>query len=114
LINELDGSAKRERLNTKLKILNIDEQSGKQLKLVRQPNNPDSKVKSFSRLLRERLPGSLLPLSPSSNNLASIASDAINSSGSNQPNETKPQQLQQSISPLSIMELLIANNSTSS
>jgi hypothetical protein len=107
---EQDSSLKRERLNAKLKVLNIDEQSGKQLILIRQPNNPDAKVKSFSRQLRERFPGSLLPISPSSNNLASITSETINSSGSSQPNETKPQQ---SISPLSIMELLIANNSAS-
>lgn len=51
-----------ERLITKLKTANIDNISGKMLILIRQPNNPDSKIKSFSRQLKERLPGSLTPL----------------------------------------------------
>jgi hypothetical protein len=51
-----------ERLITKLKTANIDNISGKMLILIRQPNNPDTKIKSFSRQLKERLPGSLTPL----------------------------------------------------
>lgn len=62
--NDTDNNNKRpERLITKLKLANVDK-SGKQLVLTRQPNNPADmgKTKSFSRILKERLPGSLTPL----------------------------------------------------
>ena len=49
-------------LITKLKVANIDDKSGKQLILIRQPNNPDGKQKSFGKKKSERLPGSLIPL----------------------------------------------------
>ena len=58
--NEVENK-RPERLVTKLKLANIDK-SGKQLVLTRQPNNPDGKLKSFCRQLRERMPGSLTPL----------------------------------------------------
>jgi hypothetical protein len=81
--------AKRpERLITKLKVANIDDKSGKQLILIRQPNNPDGKTKSFSKELKERLPGSLTPLDPS--NKATQGSE------------------NQQVSSLSILELLMA------
>ncbi|CAF0834579.1 unnamed protein product [Brachionus calyciflorus] len=48
-----------ERLVTKLKSANIDNESGKQLILTRGPFNPDGKTKSFSRVFKERLPGQL-------------------------------------------------------
>ena len=58
--NAADTEQKRpERLNSRLKIANIDDKSGKQLILVRQPLNPDAKIKSFSRIIKERLPGCL-------------------------------------------------------
>ena len=58
--NLIDSEQKRpERLNSRLKIANIDDKSGKQLILIRQPLNPDAKIKSFSRVLKERLPGFL-------------------------------------------------------
>jgi hypothetical protein len=53
-----ESQAKRpDRLITKLKTTNIDDKNGKQLILVRQPKNPDGKIKSFGRQLVERLPG---------------------------------------------------------
>lgn len=57
------AAAKRpERLNMKIKIANIDDESGKQLILSRQPVNPDAKMStaSFSRERRTRMPGSCL------------------------------------------------------
>jgi hypothetical protein len=48
-----------ERLITKLKVANIDDKSGKQLVLARQPKNPDGKMKSFSREIGTRPPGCL-------------------------------------------------------
>lgn len=53
-----EQDAKRpERINIKLKVANIDNESGKQLILTRGPFNPDGKTKSFSKQLKERLPG---------------------------------------------------------
>jgi hypothetical protein len=72
-----------ERLNIKLKVANIDEKSGKELVLIRQPNNPDTnnKTKSFTRVLVKRPPGNLncsqLKVNSSSNQLfASTTSEA--------------------------------------
>lgn len=56
-----DSGVKRpERLNLKIKIANIDDESGKQLILIRQPVNPDAKSKSFNKALKERAPGSFV------------------------------------------------------
>lgn len=56
--NPNDPENKRpDRLVTKLKVANIDNVSGKQLILVRQPSNPDGKQVSFSRTLKKRQPG---------------------------------------------------------
>ena len=78
-----------ERLITKLKLANVDK-SGKQLVLTRQPNNPADmgKTKSFSRVLKERLPGSLVPLTSNDE----IPKADTDNTGSN---------------PMSIMELLM-------
>ena len=51
------GVKRPERLNLKIKIANIDDESGKQLILIRQPVNPDAKSKSFNKVLKERAPG---------------------------------------------------------
>lgn len=53
------ASKRPERLNTRIKIANIDDESGKQLILARQPVNPDAKMStaSFSRERRARMPG---------------------------------------------------------
>lgn len=56
--SNVEDNKRPERLNLKLKFANIDGESGKQLVLIRQPVNPDAKSKSFSKLLKERLPGS--------------------------------------------------------
>ncbi len=48
-----------EHLITKLKPTNIDGKNGKQLILIRQPRNPDGKMKSFSKQRVVRLPGQL-------------------------------------------------------
>ena len=73
LVTELEK--RPERLITKLKTANIDDKSGKQLILIRQPNNPVSKVGSFGRQLRERLPGSLIPINASTSSLTALASE---------------------------------------
>ncbi len=49
-----------EHLITKLKVSNIDDKNGKELILIRQPRNPDGKMKSFSIQRVERLPGQLV------------------------------------------------------
>lgn len=59
--NPNDPENKRpDRLVTKLKVANIDNVSGKQLVLVRQPSNPDGKQVSFSRTLKKRQPGQMV------------------------------------------------------
>jgi hypothetical protein len=59
-LNSDAAAAKRpERLITKLKTSNIDDKSGKQLMLIRQPRNPDMKIKSFSKQRIERLAGQI-------------------------------------------------------
>ena len=76
-----------ERLLTKLKVANIDK-SGKQLVLTRQPNNPDinSKVKSFSKQLRERLPGSLVPNTVGVDSTGNLTKSAQNIDSDEQSN----------------------------
>lgn len=87
--------AKRpEHLITKLKIGNIDDKSGKQLILIRQPSKPDGK--SFQRELFKRMPGSLEP-----NEHPEVTGGII------------PAQETANISPLSIMDLIIANSEQS-
>lgn len=63
------GSAKKienqneqrpDRLVTKLKQANVDNQNGKQFILIRGPVNPDGKTKSFAKKLIERAPGTTL------------------------------------------------------
>lgn len=46
-----------DKLVTKLKSTNIDNESGKQFVLIRGPINPDGKTKSFAKKLIERFPG---------------------------------------------------------
>ena len=58
--NNSEPTKRPERLITKLKASNIDDKSGKQLMLIRQPRNPDMKMKSFSKQRIERLPGIIL------------------------------------------------------
>lgn len=56
---DLQDAKRPERLNLKLKSANIDNESGRQLILIRGPCNPDCKSKSFSKQLKERVPGVL-------------------------------------------------------
>ncbi len=90
-VSEQVDAKRPERLITKLKVANIDDKSGKQLILIRQPNNPDGKTKSFSKELKERLPGSLTPLEQ----------NALS-------NRTASGNENQQVSSLSIIELLMA------
>jgi hypothetical protein len=73
----VEVSKRPERLITKLRTTNIDDKSGRQLILVRQPRNPDGKTKSFSRTRVERLPGFIVETNlvshSSSNNLVQLA-----------------------------------------
>ena len=117
--NDQDPANKRpERLITKLKLANIDDKSGKQLILARQPNNPDGKAKSFSRQLVERLPGSLEPLpTKTSATTTTISDQASNESEANDSNDEpeqhqQQQQSQTAVSSMSIIELLMASNSS--
>lgn len=97
-------SKRPEHLITKLKIGNIDDASGRQLSLIRQPTKPDGK--SFCRELYQRKPGffeaieiqkpDILVLEPGSN-----ATEALEDLNSHQA---------QSVSPLSIVDLIIAND----
>jgi len=99
-LNEQEAVAKRpEHLITKLKINNIDDKSGKQLILTRQPNNPDGKQKSFSRELIRRLPGSFEPL-PSVEGKSLIDSKTTDAS----------EATSNTVSSLSIIDLLMAAN----
>ena len=95
----------------KLKLANIDDKSGKQLILIRQPNNPDSKTKSFSRQLFERLPGSLEPLPNKISEQLSTESNSNESNELQQETTTTPIVPAPVISPLSIIDLLMANSS---
>jgi len=111
--DQLNETAKRpERLITKLKLANIDDKSGKQLILIRQPNNPDSKAKSFSRQLSERLAGSLEPLVVARQRKSEESSDSSDKETVDEPADHQQQQQQQQIpSTMSIIDLLMANSS---
>ncbi len=113
-MNNGEAAEKRpERLNIKLKAANIDEKSGRELVLIRQPNNPDTnnKTKSFTRVLVERAPGNLnngsLKVNSSSNQLFSSstlitggAAAAASETASTTPNSSS----------VSIFDLLAASN----
>jgi len=92
-----------EHLITKLKVANIDDKSGKQLVLARQPNNPDGKLKSFSRQLFEREPGSLepKPIKTVNSNTDLVTAESRASSNDNEN--------QSSVSPLSITDLIMTD-----
>jgi cold shock CspA family protein len=95
-----------EHLITKLKIGNIDS-SGKQLVLIRQPSKPDGK--SFARELFERLPGSLEPKFIEKNDTEVLVDNLVNIDDKNAPEHEESNR----ISPLSIMDLIIANTPAS-
>lgn len=54
---ENQNEQRPDKLVTKLKSANIDNESGKQFVLIRGPINPDGKTKSFAKKLIERIPG---------------------------------------------------------
>ncbi len=112
-LNELEQqapsvAAKRpEHLITKLKVDNVCNINGKKLYLIRQPTKPDGK--SFVRDLFKREPGSFENLDP----------PVVNGPSSDSESEKQPVRAtsvdegitnESYISPLSIMDLLIANN----
>lgn len=112
-------SEKRERLNLKLKIANIDEKSGRELLLTRQPLNPDehNKSKSFTRTLQKRSPGMLSGASSSSKSslVSNSSSGALSSTTTTATsnNDNQQQQLHQSSSSVSILELLMNSDMSS-
>ena len=117
--SELDK--RPERLNIKLKAANIDEKSGKELVLIRQPNNPDesNKGKSFTRVLQEREPGTLkadLKPTSSSNQLVTlnINNSSTSTGGSSNNYQENANQLSQTPTPpaCSIFDLLLASNNS--
>lgn len=81
-VTPVPAEKRPDRLITKLRTTNIDDKSGRQLVLVRQPRNPDGKTKSFSKSRVERLPGILLETTniasqSSSNNLVQLAKQPL-------------------------------------
>lgn len=109
--------AKRpEHLITKLKIGNVDDASGKRLVLIRQPGKPDGK--SFSRRVFERLPGSFEeikrpePVATEPTTGAEQADTEVSgTNGADVVVESADSNADQS-STISIMNLIIANEST--
>lgn len=106
-------AAKRpEHLITKLKIGNVDDASGKRLILLRNPGKPDGK--SFSRQLYERVPGSMDPIISIKTEVL-VESEANSDSDKNNQNEAdaagEENVSNANISPLSIVDLLVANAS---
>lgn len=98
-LNDTDNK-RPERLITKLKLANIDK-SGKQLVLIRQPNNPDlGKTKSFCRQLSMRLPGSLTPLVETTLASYNASNDLTSNTDNGNGNQARPNSM-------SIMDMLM-------
>ena len=109
----VDAESKRpERLITKLKMANIDDKSGKKLILIRQPNNPDGKAKSFSRSILERAPGILqngeLAKAAAANGQVATANSIIDGQTLQQAEANQRNTAVASTSSMSIMDLLMA------
>lgn len=92
-------------LITKLKIGNVDDASGKRLILLRNPGKPDGK--SFSRKLFERIPGSMDPVSIKTKIL--VNSEANSENNQNETDAVEKNISNANISPLSIVDLLVAS-----
>lgn len=98
-------SKRPEHLITKLKIGNIDA-SGKSLGLLRQPSKPDGK--SFARNLFKRLPGSFEPIPEPEKTEILVTENKETDDNKSENND----QISEKISPLSITDLMIANEAT--
>lgn len=99
--------AKRpEHLITKLKIGNVCDIHGKKLGLIRQPSKPNGK--SFCRVMYERAPGSIEPSESAKQETAlQNGETVVLNSETKKAAEEDSKEL--NISPLSIMDLMIAN-----
>jgi predicted RNA-binding protein with RPS1 domain len=115
-ISGAEAEKRPERLNIKLKVANIDEKSGNELVLIRQPSNPDTnnKAKSFTRTLVERTPGNLntLKMNSSSNQLNPGGLSAAVSSSSATATTSEAASPTPNSASLSILDLLMAASNT--